>query len=104
MRPQRWTREQDLAVLYAKLAYRGQLTFNHPAIGMLAKAMNRTEASIWMRKGNFDSLDPSVSGVGLNHPAKLTVDIWTEYEREPAQTFVEARRAYLLLECSHAKA
>ena len=29
---------------------------------MIAKAMNRTEASIWMRKGNFDSLDPSKPG------------------------------------------
>jgi hypothetical protein len=93
----RWTREQDLAVLYVKLAHKGQLTSTHPAIGLLARAMNRTEASIWMRKGNFDSLDPSVPGAGLNHPAKLTVDIWAEYERKPERVSAEARRAYLNL-------
>ena len=83
-----------MAVLYAKLAYKVQLTIRHPAIGILAEAMNRTKASIMMRKGNFDSLDHSIPGTGLNRPAKLTVDIWAEYEREPAQTFVKALRAY----------
>lgn len=94
---QRWTRKQDLAVLYVKLRYQGQLTRTHPAIGMLAKAMNRTEASIWMRKGNFDSLDPQVPGVGLSRAASLTVGIWAEYEREPERVLIEARRAYLNL-------
>ena len=35
---QRWTREQDLAILYVKLEHKGQLTSTHPAIGMIAKA------------------------------------------------------------------
>ena len=94
---QRWTREQDLAVLYVKLEHKGQLTSTHPAIGMIAKAMNRTEASIWMRRGNFDSLDPSIPGAGLNHPAKLTKGIWAEYEEAPKRLFAEARRAYLCI-------
>jgi hypothetical protein len=94
---QRWTREQDLAVLYVKLEHKGQLTSTHPAIGMIAKAMNRTKASIWMRKGNFDSLDPSIPGAGLNHPAKLTKGIWAEYEEAPKRLFAEARRAYLCI-------
>ena len=93
---QSWTREQDLAVLYVKLEHKGRLTSTHPAIGMLAKAMNRTEASIWMRKGNFDSLDPH-AGIGLNHPAKLTKDIWAEYEEAPKRLFAEAHRAYLCI-------
>ena len=42
---QRWARDQDLAVLYLKVEYQEQLASNHPAIGMLASAMNRTEAS-----------------------------------------------------------
>ena len=94
---QSWTREQDLAVLYIKLEHKGRLTPTHPEIERLAKAMNRTEASIWMRKGNFDSLDPSVQGRGLDHPAKLTVDIWAEYERDPERVLAEAHRAYLSL-------
>ena len=83
--------------MYVKLVHKEQLTIKHPAIGMLARAMNRTNASIMMRKGNFDSLDRSIPRTGLNHPAKLTGDIWAEYEREPAQTFVKARRCYLSL-------
>ena len=97
MSQQRWTREQDLAVLYIKIEFAGQLTQTHPEVEKLAEAMNRTEASIWMRKGNFDSLDPSVQGRGLDHPAKLTVDIWAEYERNPERVLSEARRAYLNL-------
>lgn len=94
---QKWTREQDLAILYLKLEYAGRLTPSHPGVLRLAKAMRRTEASIWMRKGNFDSLDPSVPGSGLNHPAKLTVSIWAEYEKNPDGVLAEARRAYLKL-------
>ena len=95
MSPQAWTREQDLAVLYLKVEYHGQLTQGHPAVSALADATDRTVASIWMRKGNFDSLDPSVLGVGLRSAAKLTVDIWSEYQRNPEQVLSEARRAYL---------
>ena len=43
---------------------------------------------------NFDSLDPH-AGTGLNHPAKLTKDIWAEYEEAPKRLFAEAHRAYL---------
>lgn len=94
---QSWIREQDLAVIYLKLEHKERLTQTHPDVERLAKAMNRTEASIWMRKGNFDSLDPSVVGAGLSHPAKLTVSSWAEYERDPERVFAEARRAYLNL-------
>ena len=92
----RWTREQDLAVLYVKLEHQLGLQPIHPTRRTLAEAMNRTSASILMRIGNFDYLDPSVSG-GFSHPAKLTVDIWAEYEREPERVLAEARRAYLSL-------
>ena len=95
MTQQLWTREQDLAVLYLKVEYYGQLSQSHPSVHALASAMNRTVASIWRRKGNFDSLDPSVFGVGLAKVAKLTVDIWTEYERNPERVLSVARRAYL---------
>lgn len=97
MNQKRWTREQDLAVLYLKLEYKGQLTPRHPAIGLLARAMHRTEASIWMRKSNFDSLDTSLPGTGLNHPAKLTATVWAEYGEDPERVYAEAHRAYLNL-------
>ena len=61
----------------------------------LAWAMNRTEASVLMRIGNFDFLDSSVSSTGLSHAAQLTRDIWAEYERDPQRVGAEARRAYL---------
>ncbi len=92
----RWTREQDLAVLYIKLERKEGLTVTHPDVRMLAKAMKRTEASISMRKGNFDSLDHSVPG-GLSNCANLTRDIWAEYERNPDGIRAEARKAYFNL-------
>ena len=97
MTRKKWTREQDLAILYLKLHDDQLLTPTHPNIDRVSKAMNRTEASIRMRKGNFDSLDQSVRGKGLNHPAKLTESIWAEYERDPDRILAEARRAYLNL-------
>ena len=97
MARQPWTREQDLAVLYLKIQYQGELALGHQAVSTLAGAMNRTEASVWMRKGNFDSLDPSVPEAGLSNAARLTVDIWVEYEHDPDRILSEARRAYLNL-------
>ena len=98
MPQQKWTREQDLAVLYIKLEHKERLTPTHSNVRMLAKAMKRTEAAIWMCKGNFDSLDTSVPGAGLRNTAQLTVDIWAEYERDPERVLAEALRAYLNLE------
>ena len=92
---QGWTREQDLAVLYLKVEIgKNGLTQKHPAIGELAKAMGRTDASIWMRKGNFDSLDESVPGKGLKNAAPLTKDVWREYQSSPEPILTEARTAY----------
>ena len=59
--------------------------------------MDRTLASIWMRKGYFDALDAAVPGGGLRSAAKLTVDIWAEYQRDREQVLSEAQRAYLNL-------
>ena len=94
MPQQRWTREQDLAVLYLRIKYGSELKASHPSIGELAKVTNRTERSIWMRKCNFDSLDPSVPGVGLPNAAQLTRRIWDEYQQDPQRILRESRRAY----------
>ena len=86
-----------MAILYLKVEYHGELAPGHTAVVALAEAMGRTVTSIWMRKGNFDSLDTAVPVVGLRSAAKLTVDIWAEYQRDPDQILSEARRAYLNL-------
>ena len=91
---QPWTREQDLAVLYAKLEYGSQRFRTHPDIGRLVVAMGRTRSSVLMRIGNFDSLDTSVPTGGLSNAASLTREIWNEYEHNPEQVFTEAREAY----------
>ena len=39
MSPQAWTREQDLAVLYLKVEYHGELAPGHTAVLALAGAM-----------------------------------------------------------------
>jgi hypothetical protein len=94
---QSWTREQDLAVLYLKVAIgKNVLTQKHPDIFKIAQAMGRTDAAIWMRKLNFDYLDPSVSG-GYSNAAKQTERIWDEYQFNPDSTLAKARKAYLNL-------
>ena len=91
---QPWTREQDLAVLYAKLEYGLQRFRTHSDIERLATAMGRTKASVVMRIGNFDSLDPSVPSGGLSNAASLTREIWGEYVSSPDQVFAKARETY----------
>ena len=91
---QTWTREQDLAVLYAKLEYGLQRFRTHPDNERLAAAMGRTKASVVMRIGNFDSLDQSAPTGGLPNAASLTREIWEEYVHNPEQVFMEAREAY----------
>ena len=53
----RWTCKEDLAVLYPKIKHRDELTSpqSHPAVWAPAKAIERTEASVATRIGNFNS-------------------------------------------------
>ena len=91
-----WTREEDLAVLYAKLTH-GNAFRLHPDLRNLSAVMGRSTSSLLMRKANFDSLDPSVSSSGLGNAAILTREIWSEYQKRPIQIAAEAHRAYLEL-------
>ena len=91
-----WTREEDLAVLYAKLTP-GNAFRLHPDLQNLSVAMGRSTSSLLMRKANFDSLDPSVPSSGLSNAATLTRKVWNEYQNRPVQITAEAHRAYLKL-------
>ena len=88
-----WTYEQDLAVLHLKVT---RIRQTDPAILRLAEAMGRSEASVWMRKCNFDALDPNTPS-GLSHYGKLTARIWGEYATDPARLRRMARRAFVSL-------
>ena len=90
----RWTREENLAVLYMRHI---GLSYSDPAIEELAGAMNRTVASVWMRRGNFDSLDTSVRGLGLSSVSQLTRSIWADYQQDPAGVLAEAREVFFSL-------
>ena len=89
-------------MLYLKVAIgKNGLTRKHPDIIKIAQAMGRTDDSIWMRKCNFDFLDPSVSG-GFSNFAKQTKEIWDEYQSNPDSTLAKAKIAYSnLLESNH---
>ena len=87
----RWTREQELAVLYIRAQNPRP---SDPRITQLAHAMNRTPAAIWMRKGNFDALDPLMPGLGLSNASRLTERVWREYQQNPQRTLAEGRAAY----------
>lgn len=89
-----WTRDEDLAVLYLKETYREQLKLTHPALAELASVTNRNRDAIWMRKCNFDSLDPSVPGRGLTRTAQQTRDVWAAFQHQPETTLRAARAAY----------
>ena len=91
MPQQRWTREQELAVLY--LRHTG-VRQSDPRIEQLARAMDRTTGAVWMQKLDIDSLDLSVPGVGLQSASQLTKSVWSEYQRDPERTLAEAREAY----------
>ena len=88
-----WTREQDMAILHAKLTH-GTAFRGHPDLPKLAEAMNRSTDSLIMRKANFDALDPAVSSSGLSNAAALTKGIWAEYQRDRVGIADEARQAY----------
>ena len=89
-----WSRDEDLAVLYLKETYRAQLKLAHSTIAQLASGTNRSRDAIWMRKRNFDSLDPSVPGRGLTHTAQQTREEWAAYQRQPGIIMRAARAAY----------
>ena len=91
-----WTREEDLAVLYAKLTHGNSFRL-HPDLRILSVAMGRSTSSLLMRKANFDSLDPSVPSSGLGNAAALTREVWNEYQKRPVQIAAEAHSAYLRL-------
>ena len=92
MRPrQSWTREQELAVLYLKFHFKER---GHSKIAALAKALNRSQGSLWTRIASFDFLDPEIDG-GLSSVAKLTHEIWGEYGADPDGVLAAAERAYL---------
>lgn len=96
MPQQRWTREQTLSVLFLNLEYKRRLTPTNLEVVRLAKAMNRTPAAICKLDGNFVSLDSFVSRE-MSNAAKLTREIWDEYERDPERVLAEARGANLNL-------
>ena len=91
-----WTREEDLAVLYAKLTH-GVAFRLHSDLWNLSVAMGRSTSSLLMRKANFASFDPSVPSSGLSNAAKLTREVWDEYQKRPVQIATEAHRVYLKL-------
>lgn len=88
-----WTREEDLAVFYLQ-RLKAENRLKHAHIEDLAASTGRTEASIRMRIGNFDALDPSVPSKGLSNAARLTREIWSEYVCDPEQICADAFRAY----------
>ena len=75
------------------IQYQGELAPGHPSVSPQAGALDRGEESIWMRKGNLDSMAPSVHVAGLGKARKLTVDIWAGYESEPDRIPSKARSA-----------
>ena len=96
MAGQRWTRKEDLAVLYLKIKFRNELKSpqNHPVVCAFAESIERTVASVTMRIANFNSLDTSMPGTGLTKAANLTKEIWREYKDDPKQAVVGSSKMF----------
>lgn len=96
MRRRRWARQEDLAVLYVKIEYGGELRSpqNNPIVQALAGAMERTVASVSMRIANFNSLDDFVPIRGLSNVSSLTAGIWSEYVSDPERIRAESKEAF----------
>ena len=91
----RWTREDDLAVLYL---YHLERTMNEDVdakVSTLGRKTGIKPSSIRMRLGSFLHLDPNASGKGLYNAAQLTRDVWAEYEADPVGTIDKAFYAYM---------
>ena len=99
MKGRRWTRIEDLAVLFLRVEYHDELRSpqNHPLVHSLTDAIDRSVASVTMRIGNFNYLDPSIRGKGLTSTTTLTEQFWAEYVNDPKRILSEGRKAFFEL-------
>jgi 5-methylcytosine-specific restriction protein A len=92
-----WTRDELILALELYMrAGRRQLEASHPDVVQLSKLLNqlpihnqvlrnsdfRNPQGVSMKLGNFLSLDPSYTGVGLQRGGKLDREIWNEFAND----------------------
>jgi 5-methylcytosine-specific restriction enzyme A len=92
-----WTRDELILALELYMrAGRKQLEASHPDVIQLSKLLNqlpihdetlrnsdfRNPQGVSMKLGNFLSIDPSYTGVGLQRGGKLDREVWDEFAND----------------------
>jgi putative restriction endonuclease len=96
-----WTRDESILAfdLYCRIPFK-RTKANNPEVIALAKALDRTPASIARKLGNFGAYDPELKRQeisGLSHTSKLDEAIWNEFNADWEKLVIEAdqlRRIY----------
>jgi putative restriction endonuclease len=91
-----WTREESVLAfdLYCRIPFK-KTKANNPEVITLAKALQRTPASVARRLGNFGAFDPELKKqdiTGLSHTSKLDEAIWYEFNSDWGKLVIEADR------------
>ncbi len=91
-----WNREELILAfgLYCRIPFK-KTKANNPDVIALAKALNRSPASVARKLGNFGSFDPELHRQpvqGLAHSGKLDREIWNEFNNNWNQLIIEERR------------
>lgn len=82
----RWTREETLIVfnLYCRIPFKSSRA-SHPEVQHFAALIDRTPASVYMKIGNFSSLDPKLRerGIkGLRNASRMDKAVWDEVHND----------------------
>ncbi len=91
-----WNRDELILAfgLYCRIPFK-KTKANNPEVITLAKALNRSPASVARKLGNFGSFDPELGRqhiTGLAHASKLDREIWDEFNSNWNQLVLEERR------------
>ncbi|MCX8156920.1 MAG: HNH endonuclease [Verrucomicrobiae bacterium] len=91
-----WTREEHILAfnLYCKIPF-GRQHSRAPEIIELARLLGRSPGSVALKLNNFARLDPELAARGIKgmpHGAKGEIDIWREFEDDPASLAYESER------------
>ncbi|MCB9896044.1 MAG: HNH endonuclease [Planctomycetes bacterium] len=94
-----WNREELILAfdLYFRTPF-AKTKASNPAVQSLARALDRSPASIARKLGNFGSFDPALQAKdisGLGHTGRLDQEVWNEFNNDWGRLAEEAERLKL---------
>ena len=91
-----WTREETIIAfnVYCKIPFKNSRK-THPMVVKFAKIIGRSPGALNMKIGNLGRHDPDLKSqgiTGLEHGAKIEVDVWNEFYGNPEKLAYESER------------